>query len=82
MPTTSAVSSGCATSRGWRSTVSWRLRAALRRIDQAHPTLAAHLRASVRIGVWSQYRPDAPVAWEVDGRGDRPTGGHAARRSG
>jgi predicted ATPase len=52
-----------------RTSVSWRVRAALRRIERAHPALAAHLRASVRIGVWSQYRPDDPVAWEVDGRG-------------
>jgi predicted ATPase len=73
--------SGGTTERA-RTTVSWRLRAAMRRIDQAHPALGAHLSASVRIGVWSRYRPDEPVTWDFGGRGDREAGGHAARRSG
>jgi hypothetical protein len=46
-----------------RSAVTWRIRAALRRIDTVHPQLARHLRRSVRTGTFCSYNPDEPVEW-------------------
>ncbi|WP_412749866.1 ATP-binding protein [Krasilnikovia sp. M28-CT-15] len=48
-----------------RSTVTARIRDALRRIDRAHPDLGAHLRASVITGRACAYRPDTPLRWEL-----------------
>jgi hypothetical protein len=50
-----------------RTTVTWRLRYALRKVEAAHPALGRHLAASVRTGVFCFYRPEAPVAWSFDG---------------
>ena len=46
-----------------RSTVTWRVRHALRRIEAAHPPLGRHLANSLRTGVFCLYRPEQPVAW-------------------
>jgi hypothetical protein len=46
-----------------RSAVTWRIRAALRRIDAVHPQLARHLRRSVRTGTFCSYDPEEPVDW-------------------
>jgi hypothetical protein len=46
-----------------RSAVTWRIRAALRRIDAVHPQLARHLGRSVRTGTFCAYDPDEPVDW-------------------
>jgi AAA ATPase domain len=46
-----------------RSAVTWRIRAALRRVDEVHPQLARHLRRSVRTGTFCSYDPDEPVDW-------------------
>ena len=48
-----------------RSTVTQRLRAAMRRIEREHPELGRHLQASVRTGVYCCYRPERPVHWEL-----------------
>jgi predicted ATPase len=48
-----------------RSAVSWRIRAAIKRIREHHPELARHLENAVRTGAWCSYRPEAPVAWRV-----------------
>ncbi|WP_412740501.1 ATP-binding protein [Krasilnikovia sp. MM14-A1259] len=48
-----------------RSTVTARIRDALRRIDRTHPELGAHLRASVITGRACAYRPAAPLRWEL-----------------
>lgn len=61
-----------------RATVSWRVRAALRRIAEVHPALAEHLRAALRIGVWSLYRPADPVDWDLTGAAGDPA---TSRRS-
>lgn len=55
---------GDATERA-RKTVSARVRDSLVKLDQVHPELAAHLRASVRMGSLCAYRPDEPVAWRL-----------------
>ncbi|WP_158894237.1 ATP-binding protein [Amycolatopsis anabasis] len=46
-----------------RKAVSGRIHAALRRIDQRHPALAEHLRASVTTGSTCRYRPATPMDW-------------------
>jgi hypothetical protein len=52
-----------------RSTVTARIRYALRRIDDVHPDMAAHLRASVTTGHSCAYRPERPVHWHVEPHG-------------
>jgi hypothetical protein len=48
-----------------RTTVTARIRDTLRRLDEHHPELAEHLRASVTTGRVCVYRPDPPVRWEL-----------------
>jgi predicted ATPase len=49
-----------------RSAVTWRLRAAIKRIGEQHPELGRHLANAVRTGTWCAYRPEAPVSWQTD----------------
>ncbi len=49
-----------------RKAVSTRIKLAIDRIGRVHPTLAAHLRNSVRTGVFCSYQPERPVDWRVD----------------
>lgn len=46
-----------------RKTVGARIRDTLRRLDDVHPELAAHLRASVSTGSACAYRPQEPISW-------------------
>ena len=48
-----------------RKTVTARIRDALRRLDDRHPALAAHLRASVRTGASCSYAPATPTTWDL-----------------
>lgn len=48
-----------------RSTVTQRIRDALRHLDREHPAMAAHLRAAVRTGSYCTYEPPEPVRWEL-----------------
>ncbi|WP_393916238.1 ATP-binding protein [Halostreptopolyspora alba] len=48
-----------------RKTVSARIRDTLRRLDERHPELAEHLRASVSIGVTCRYQPTRDVAFKL-----------------
>jgi predicted ATPase len=48
-----------------RSAVSWRIRAAIRRISTADPDLGQHLQDSVRTGTWCSYQPATPVRWQL-----------------
>ncbi|QSR26230.1 hypothetical protein CFH99_11385 [Nocardioides aromaticivorans] len=52
-----------------RSAVTWRIRDAIRRIEEVDPALAGHLRRSVRTGTFCCYDPERPTAWEC---GDLP----------
>ncbi len=45
--------------------VTARIRDVLGRIEQAHPALGAHLRASVTTGTRCSYSPPAPVGWRL-----------------
>lgn len=46
-----------------RTAVTWRIRSAIRKIDEAHPPLARHLQASIRTGAFCVYQPETPTRW-------------------
>jgi FHA domain len=48
-----------------RSTVTWRLRSAIKRIAAAHPPLGRHLENAVRTGYFCSYRPERQVVWTL-----------------
>ncbi|MEV0002245.1 AAA family ATPase [Micromonospora sp. NPDC050980] len=48
-----------------RKAVTGRIRDTLRRIEQRHPSLAAHLRESVTTGGTCRYLPAEPVPWRL-----------------
>jgi hypothetical protein len=48
-----------------RTTVTARIRDALRRIESTHPELWRHLDRSIRTGTYCSYRPDDPVTWTM-----------------
>jgi len=48
-----------------RKTVTARIRDILRKLDNLHPELAAHLRATVSTGSTCRYRPDREIAWQL-----------------
>ncbi|MGW1992086.1 ATP-binding protein [Embleya sp. NPDC001921] len=48
-----------------RKTITARIRDTLRRLDERHPELAAHLRASVSTGSTCCYTPDPRVRWRL-----------------
>jgi hypothetical protein len=50
-----------------RKTVTARIRDTLHRLDDRHPALAAHLRASVHTGTMCGYAPPEPVSWDLGG---------------
>jgi hypothetical protein len=45
--------------------VTWRIRSALTKIEDAHPALGRHLRNSVRTGTFCSYRPERMVDWRT-----------------
>ncbi|MEV4316287.1 AAA family ATPase [Actinocrispum sp. NPDC049592] len=48
-----------------RKTVTARIKDALDRIDQVHPTLAGHLRATIRTGTHCRYQPGSDITWRA-----------------
>ena len=48
-----------------RKAVGMRIRLAIDRIVDPHPELAAHLRNSVRTGLFCSYQPETPVGWST-----------------
>jgi hypothetical protein len=48
-----------------RSAVTQRLRATIRRLEDLHPELGRHLRASVITGIYCSYRPERAITWRV-----------------
>jgi hypothetical protein len=46
-----------------RKTVTAQIKDTLRRLDQHHPELAEHLRASVSTGATCRYHPTREVEW-------------------
>ena len=49
-----------------RKTVSARIHDSLERVAQVHPTLGAHLTASLTVGVRCAYRPPELVDWQLN----------------
>ncbi len=49
-----------------RSTVTWRIRHAVRKLHEVHQPLGRHLENSLRTGTFCAYRPEQPVAWRFD----------------
>jgi hypothetical protein len=54
------------TSERARSAVTYRIRAAVKKIAEVDPELGRHLDNAVRTGTWCSYRPEADVQWRVD----------------
>jgi non-ribosomal peptide synthetase component F len=48
-----------------RKAVTARIRDTLRRLEERHPALAAHLRSTVSTGSTCRYSPSVPVAWRL-----------------
>jgi hypothetical protein len=46
-----------------RTSVTWRLRDAIGRVERVHPELGAHLRNAVRTGTYCRYDPEVPPGW-------------------
>jgi hypothetical protein len=55
-----------------RSTVTARIRDAIRRIEATHPELGRHLRISVRTGSMCSYEPETPVPWRFSSHRETP----------
>ena len=51
-----------------RTAVTYRVRAAIRRLAQLHPDLGRHLRNSIRTGTWCSYRPETEMSWTIERR--------------
>jgi hypothetical protein len=60
-----ARSSGSSVERA-RSAVTYRIRAAVRKVSEHHPELGRHLSHSVRTGTWCAYRPEHELRWTVE----------------
>ncbi|WP_435103549.1 hypothetical protein [Arhodomonas sp. AD133] len=52
-----------------RTTVTWRIRHAVSRIQTVHYPLGRHLRNSIRTGTFCTYRPERPVQWHFSYNG-------------
>jgi hypothetical protein len=48
-----------------RTAVTWRIRHAIAKITDVHPTLGRHLRRSVRTGRFCVYEPDEAIDWQL-----------------
>jgi predicted ATPase len=49
-----------------RSAVTYRVRAAIKKVGELHPELGRHLTNAVRTGTWCAYRPERDITWTVD----------------
>ena len=48
-----------------RKAVSARVKASIERLEDLHPALGRHLRASVRTGFFCSYAPERPTTWSI-----------------
>ncbi|HEU4999079.1 MAG TPA: AAA family ATPase [Lapillicoccus sp.] len=48
-----------------RSTVTWRIRDAIARLDRVHPELGTHLRNAVHTGTFCRYEPESDPGWAL-----------------
>ena len=51
-----------------RTTVTSRVRAAIRHAASVHPDLGRHLQHSVHTGTWCRYAPEHPCDWQIETR--------------
>jgi predicted ATPase len=51
-----------------RTAVTYRVRAAIRRIAEVHPDLGRHLTNAVKTGTWCSYQPETDVVWTIERR--------------
>jgi hypothetical protein len=51
-----------------RTAVTYRIRAAIRKLADVHPEVGRHLGNSVRTGTWCSYQPEIDVAWRIEAR--------------
>ena len=49
-----------------RTAVTYRIRAAIRRLSDLHPELGRHFANAVRTGTWCSYQPETEVHWTVE----------------
>ncbi len=52
-----------------RTTVTWRIRHAIRQSAAAHPAFGRHLAHAIRTGAFCSYAPEHPVAWRFGAAG-------------
>ena len=50
-----------------RSAVTWRIRAAIRKIEEIHPILGRHLKLSIKTGLFCSYEPERETDWLIVG---------------
>jgi len=48
-----------------RTTVTWRIRSAIRKIEAENEPLGRHFKNSIRTGVFCSYRPEQPITWQL-----------------
>lgn len=48
-----------------RTTVRWRIRHAICKMEKEHPRLSRHLVNSIRTGTFCSYQPEEPHRWEI-----------------
>ena len=46
-----------------RSAITWRIRASIKKIENAHPILAKHLNNSISTGNFCKYSPEQAPDW-------------------
>jgi predicted ATPase len=51
-----------------RTAVTYRVRAAIRRISEIHPELGRHFSNAVRTGTWCSYQPETDLVWTIERR--------------
>ena len=48
-----------------RSAATWRIRAAIKKIEAVHPELGAHFKISIKTGLFCTYQPERTISWEL-----------------
>jgi len=46
-----------------RTAVTWRIRHAIRKVEDLHPELGRHLANSIKTGAFCVYQPESPTSW-------------------
>ena len=48
-----------------RAAVTWRIRSAIKKIEETHSPLGRHLKAAVKTGTFCEYNPERETAWVI-----------------